>query len=179
MTSKTTARASQSTAQAQPGGRKPARAQGDRPFSPSPEMVGFRLLKLTNLLSRPFFGKIEKQHAISLNEWRAIVVLASRPGSAAQDIAAATGMLPMNVSRAVAGLRKAGRIEDARDPQNHRRTLLWLTKAGEKLYSEVAPYAELKASEFYGSLGADELAALSKLLDRLIAKAEEMIDTED
>lgn len=142
-------------------------------------MVGFRLLKLTNLLSRPFFGKIEKQHAISLNEWRTIVVLASRPGSAAQDIAAATGMLPMNVSRAVAGLRKAGRIEDARDPENHRRTLLWLTKAGEELYGEVAPYAELKASEFYGSLGADELAGFSKMLDRLIAKAEEMIYTED
>jgi DNA-binding MarR family transcriptional regulator len=79
-------------------------------------MAGFRLLKLTNLLSRPFFGQFAKLHDLTLNEWRTMVVLANQPASAAQDVAAMTGLHPMNISRALAGLRKAGRIEEARDP---------------------------------------------------------------
>lgn len=140
----------------------------------SPEMVGFRLLKLTNLLSRPFFGKFAKQHELTLNEWRTMVVLASRPGSAAQDVAQATGIHPMNVSRALAGLRKAGRVEEARDPDNHRRTLLWLTKSGQKTYREIAPHSEQQAGRLLDTLTSSELAALAQIVDKLVARAEEI-----
>ncbi|WHZ12815.1 MAG: hypothetical protein OJF60_003256 [Burkholderiaceae bacterium] len=140
----------------------------------TPEMVGFRLLKLTNLLSRPFFGEFAKQHELTLTEWRTIVVLANRPGSAAQDIAAATGLHPMNVSRALAGLRKAGRVEEARDPDNHRRTLLWLTNAGEKTFRDIAPHSERQASRLLDTLSAEELSALAKVVDKLVARAEEI-----
>lgn len=138
----------------------------------TPEMVGFRLLKLTNLLSRPFFGRFAKRHALTLNEWRTIVVLANRPGSAAQDISAATGLHPMNISRALAGLRNSGRIKEARDPQNHRRVLLWLTETGQLTFREIAPYSERQAQELLDSLSASELAALNGILDKLTERAE-------
>ncbi|HMQ72735.1 MAG TPA: MarR family winged helix-turn-helix transcriptional regulator [Rubrivivax sp.] len=138
----------------------------------TPEMVGFRLLKLTNLLSRPFFGRFAKQHALTINEWRTIVVLANHPGSAAQDISAATGLHPMNISRALAGLRKSGRVEEARDPLNHRRVLLWLTAAGRQTFREIAPYSERQAQQLLDSLSATELAALSGILDKLTVRAE-------
>lgn len=145
----------------------------------SPDMIGFRLLKLTNLLSRPFFGKFAAQHELSLNEWRTMVVLASRPGSAAQDVAAATGVHPMNISRALAGLRKAGRVEEARDPDNHRRTLLWLTRSGEKLYREIAPYSEKQAERLLVTLSSTEIAALARIVDKLIARAEEIVGADE
>ncbi len=138
----------------------------------TPELVGFRLLKLTNLLSRPFFARFARQHALTLDEWRTVVVLANRPGSAAQDVAAATGLLPMNISRALAGLRKAGRIDDARDTQNHRRILLWLSPAGLKTFKEIAPYAEKQASALLDVLSAEELAALAETVEKLIDRAE-------
>lgn len=144
----------------------------------TPEMVGFRLLKLTNLLSRPFFGEFAKQHKLTLTEWRTIVVLANRPGCAAQDIAAATGLHPMNISRALAGLREAGRIEEARDPDNHRRTLLWLTKSGEKTFRDIAPTSERQAATLLDALSADEVAALALIVDKLVARAEEMTQGE-
>lgn len=144
----------------------------------SPDMIGFRLLKLTNLLSRPFFGKFATQHELSLNEWRTMVVLASRPGSAAQDVAMATGVHPMNISRALAGLRKAGRVEEARDPNNHRRTLLWLTRSGEKLYREIAPHSEKQAERMLAPLTSTEIAALARIVDKLIAQAEEIVGAE-
>ena len=145
----------------------------------SPEMVGFRLLKLTNLLSRPFFGRFAKQHELTLNEWRTMVVLASRPGGAAQDVAMATGMTPMNVSRALAGLRAAARVEEARDPDNHRRTLLWLTKSGEKTYREIAPYSEKQAERLLATLTATEVTALGRIVDKLVARAEEIALADD
>jgi DNA-binding MarR family transcriptional regulator len=142
-------------------------------------MVGFRLFKLTNLLSRPFFGRFAKQHALTLNEWRTIVVVANIPGSAAQDVSAATGMHPMNVSRALAGLRKAGRIEDSRDPDNHRRTLLWLTKAGKKTFEEIAPHSEAQAERLLGALTESELDVMGTLIDKLVARAEEIASDAD
>lgn len=144
----------------------------------TPEMVGFRLLKLTNLLSRPFFGDFAKQHKLTLTEWRTMVVLANRPGCAAQDIAAATGLHPMNISRALAGLRSAGRVEEARDPENHRRTLLWLTKSGEKTFRDIAPHSERQAANLLDALSTTELASLAQIVDKLVARAEQMTQAE-
>jgi len=140
----------------------------------TPEMVGFRLLKLTNLMSRPFFGQFAKQHSLSLTEWRAIVVLATRPGSAAQDICAATGLHAMNISRAVSALRKSGLVEEARDPDNHRRVLLWLTAEGSKTFRQIAPHSERDASQLMDALTPRELLAFSRTLDKLILRAEEI-----
>lgn len=150
----------------------PARA--GKISSLTPEMVGFRLLKLTNLMSRPFFGQFAKQHSLSLTEWRSLVVLASRPGSAAQDISAATGLHPMNISRAVIALRKAGFIEEARDPDNHRRVLLWLTGQGKKIFDQIAPHAERQAGDLLDVLNPEELESLGRIVDKLISRAEDI-----
>ncbi len=138
----------------------------------TPQMVGFRLLRLTNLLARPFFGRVAKQHALTLNEWRTMVVLAAQPGSAAQDVSAATGLHPMNISRALASLRRDGRVEQARDPGNHRRSLLRLTPEGQKTFRQIAPSAETQAERLLDALSSTELAALGRMVDKLIARAE-------
>lgn len=140
----------------------------------TPETVGFRLFKLTNIMSRPFFSRFAKQHALSLNEWRSIVVLAHKPGSAAQDISAATGLHPMNISRAVIALRKAGLVEEARDPANHRRVLLWLTPAGQEVFRSIAPHAEQGAHQLFDALSPQDLDWLGRILDTLIARAEQI-----
>ncbi|MCW5654473.1 MarR family winged helix-turn-helix transcriptional regulator [Hydrogenophaga sp.] len=140
----------------------------------APDMAGFRLLKLTNLMSRPFFGQFARQHALTLNEWRSIVVLSSRPGSAAQDVSAATGLHPMNISRAVIALRKRGLVEEARDPDNHRRMLLWLTRAGEDLFASIAPHSEAQNRRLFDVLSAEELASFTRTLEKLTARAEEI-----
>lgn len=154
--------------------RKASPTSTDRHPALTPDMVGFRLLKLTNLLSRPFFGEFAKQHHLTLTEWRTIVVLANQPGSAAQDIAAATGLHPMNISRALAGLRKDGRVEEARDPDNHRRTLLWLTKVGEKTFREIAPHSERQAARLLDALSSTELSTLAAIIDKLVSRAEDI-----
>ncbi|MDP3887658.1 MarR family winged helix-turn-helix transcriptional regulator [Hydrogenophaga sp.] len=144
----------------------------------TPDMAGFRLLKLTNLMSRPFFGQFAKQHSLTLNEWRSIVVLANRPGSAAQDVSAATGSHPMNISRAVIALRKRGLVEEARDPDNHRRMLLWLTPTGKDLFKSIAPHSEAQNKLLFDVLTQEELAAFIRTLEKLTSRAE-MITHDD
>lgn len=151
----------------EPGELKPLQAL-------TPEAVVFRLVKLANLMSRPFFAQFAKRHALSINEWRCIVVLAARPGSAAQDISATAGLHPMNISRALIGLRKTGMVEEARDPENHRRVLLWLTTAGKKTFKEIAPHSEHHAGLLLDTLSPEEVKILGKIIDKLIARAEEI-----
>lgn len=140
-----------------------------------PDGIGFRLLKLTNLLSRPFFSEFAQPYALSLSEWRAIVVLAALPGSAAQDIAKATGLHPMNVSRAVISLRKASLVREERDPANHRRVLLWLTDQGRSTFDEIAPRSAAAAAQLLAVLTPVELAQLNGLLNKLIDRAEVIV----
>lgn len=131
-----------------------------------------QITRLGGLLSRPFFQSMAKTHHISLNEWRALVLIVRSPGVAAQDIAEFTGMHAMNVSRAVAGLRRHDRITSAKDPGNHRRQLLEATDAGRALYELLYPSAEGRARDLFSVLAPDEHAAFSSMLDRLVAQAE-------
>lgn len=135
----------------------------------------FRLLKLTNLVSRPFFGQVAKQHELTLNEWRTLFVLASHPGISPAEISAHTGLQQMNISRAVASLRKTGRVSEAPDPRDLRRTLVSLTKAGVATYQAIAAAAREHNNQLFADIGAEQLAVFSDVLDALIQKAEALL----
>ena len=77
---------------------------------PIDESIFFKLVRVVNLTARPFVESIGRGHRLTLNEWRAMLVLASHPGSAAQDVVAHTGLDKMTVSRALAGLQRRGRL---------------------------------------------------------------------
>lgn len=140
----------------------------------SPAIIGFRLLKLTNLMSQPFFAKFAKQHALTLNEWRSMVAISARPGCAAEDISAATGLHPMNISRAVTSLKKRRFVDYETDPKNHRRILLTLSKTGRAKFNEIAPHSEQQSRELLSALTEQEIEDFSRILDKLVRQAEGM-----
>src|SRR5688572_12591054 len=101
---------------------------------PSPETLGgpafsqqtvwYRLMKLTNLINRPFFSRFAERYHLTINDARVLMTLASMQEAAAHELCDATGMHAMNVSRSVATLRRQGRITERRDPNNRRRKIL-------------------------------------------------------
>ena len=129
----------------------------------------FKLVRVVNLTARPFVETLSKTHQLSLNEWRAMVVLASHPGVAAREIAEHTGLDKMSVSRAVAALDRRGRIRKEPHPTDARRTRLWLSAPGRKLFETIGSLAAVREQQLFGGIGAAELAAMDKTLDRLIA----------
>jgi DNA-binding MarR family transcriptional regulator len=129
----------------------------------------FKLVRVVNLTARPFNEQIGKAHKLTLNEWRAMVVIASHPGVAAADIAESTGLDKMAVSRAIAGLDAAGRLLKKQDRSDQRRSRLLLSAEGQRVFANVGRMARRREAELYAGLEPGERERLGGALDKLIA----------
>ncbi len=138
----------------------------------SQQCVWYRLMKLTNLINRPFFSRFAERYHLTINDARVLVTLASMPEAAAHELCEATGMHPMNVSRSAATLRRQGRITDRRDPENRRRKILQLTPRGWAVCRSFVPDMDRMSSFLQSSMSALEVELLSRLVDQLIDRLE-------
>jgi DNA-binding MarR family transcriptional regulator len=128
----------------------------------------FKLVRVVNLTARPFVETLSKAHRLSLNEWRAMVVLDSHPGVAASQVAEFTGLDKMSVSRAIAALDRHGRIDKRGDPTDARRTLLTLNAKGQALFDVIGGLAAEREVQLFGGLTAAERLQMAATIDRLI-----------
>ena len=150
------------------GGVQPRAAQAGGPVSHP--LVLFRLLKLSNLLTRPFFANFSDRYQLSLNDLRVLMTLAGMGRAAAHEIAEAAGIHPMNVSRSVAALRRGGRVEEWRDPDNRRRKILSLTPEGLVLHGKLTPHVDAIAEFAFSAMSPADEAYFDQLLELLIVK---------
>lgn len=135
---------------------------------PADSSLFFKLVRVVNLTARPFNETVGKANNLTLNEWRAMVVLASQPGAAAAEVAEATGLDKMAVSRAIAGLDRAGRLRREGDPADLRRSRLFLSADGERLFAKVGRTAKQREAELFSALGARDAEQLNAALDKLL-----------
>ncbi|MES2937725.1 MAG: MarR family transcriptional regulator [Pseudomonadota bacterium] len=135
--------------------------------------VFFKLVRVVNLTARPFLETVGKQHHLSLNEWRVMVVLASHPGVAATDVAESTGLDKMSVSRALGALERRGRLLREADPDDQRRSRLTLSKEGKRLFAKIGVAAKKREAELFSGVRTAELEQLGRTLDKLIGAVRE------
>ena len=128
----------------------------------------FKLVRVVNLTARPFQAGMGKTQQLTLNEWRVMVVLASHPGSAATDIAEATGLDKMSVSRALSGLGRLDRVVLKSDSNDQRRSPVYLSAAGRKLFARIGGHAIQREAELFSGVSAQELKAMGNTLDKLV-----------
>lgn len=133
------------------------------------------LQRIGNLLSKPFFQQYAQKHQLTLNEWRVIVVARERPGTPGHEVGKFAGLIPMNVSRAVASLKKAGRIRAEPDPTNRRQHSLHLTEEGELVFEQIYPKARAHAEKLFEVFDHEERLLFSEMLQRLYRSAEEVM----
>lgn len=135
------------------------------------KFVPYRLSILSNRVSRAIAKRYAKTFHLTVPEWRIIAVLGRRPGLTAKDIAEATEMDKVAVSRAVARLVAARRVAAAYDPADARRQLLSLTREGESVHARIAPIALASEQRLLAALSAREREIFNALLDRLLHAA--------
>jgi len=135
------------------------------------DFLPYRLSILSNRVSRAIAARYAKAFNLTIPEWRIIAVLGRTPGLTAKDIAEATEMDKVAVSRAVARLTAARRVASAYDPEDARRQLLSLTREGESVHARIAPIALASEQRLLANLTARERAELDALLNRLLAAA--------
>lgn len=127
----------------------------------------YRLSVLSNRLSTAIARIYAERLDLGITEWRVMAVLGLHPGLSAGEVAQRTAMDKVAVSRAVARLVQAGRVERGMDPEDRRRSVLHLTDAGQEIYAEVAPLALEFEQRLFGHLAPRERDALFRQLDRL------------
>lgn len=139
----------------------------DDPEHHLPPMLLYRMLKLSNLIVRPYFVNRAEAYKMNVNEMRVLMTLAPMGEAASHELCEVAGLHPMNVSRAVATLRSQGRVEERRDDENRRRKLLRLTPEGQRVYDELTPDAEDAARRLFAGIDEKVLLNLSAIIDRL------------
>lgn len=138
------------------------------------EFLPYRLSVLSNRVSRAIARRYAKAFDLSIPEWRVIAVLGRRPGLTAKEIAEATEMDKVAVSRAVARLVAAKRVAARADREDARRQLLSLTAAGESLHARIAPIALASEERLLATFEQGERARLNALIDRLLEAAKRL-----
>lgn len=138
------------------------------------DFLPYRLSVLSNRISRAIAARYARAFDLSIPEWRVIAVLGRRPGLTAKEIAEATEMDKVAVSRAVGRLVAAKRVTARADREDARRQLLALTEMGESLHARIAPMALASEQKLLAALDARERRQLDALLDRLMAAAKRL-----
>jgi DNA-binding MarR family transcriptional regulator len=134
----------------------------------------YRLSVTTNRVSRAFAAHYEQEFGISIPEWRVIAVLGAFAPLSSNEICERTAMDKAKVSRAVAGLLKAGAIEREAHGTDQRLIQLTLSRKGRRIYEAVIPRARAIEAEVTRGLSKADVAALHRILDRVGAQLNEM-----
>ena len=153
----------------------------DAPDEPSgtlllEQFLPYRLSVLTNTVSSTLAGEYQTRFGMSVPQWRVMAVLGRFPDLSASEVAEKTAMDKVMVSRAVAALIDAGRIDRRMDDTDRRRSVLRLSAAGRAVYDEIVPVARAYERRLLAALNADDGAALDRILTQLQARAGQLAD---
>lgn len=127
----------------------------------------YRLSVLSNRVSTAIAREYSQRFALGVTEWRVMAVLGRYPDLSANEVAQRTAMDKVAVSRAVASLLDAGRVQRDTHGDDRRRSVLRLSADGYRIYDQVAPLALAFERNLLGDMAEAERALLFRLLDRL------------
>lgn len=132
------------------------------------EFLPYRLSILSNRISGAIANIYGQRFGLTIREWRIMAVLGETPNISAGELAERTAIDKVAVSRAVRSLLGRGRLLRRFSTEDRRRSVLRLSKSGERLYGEIAPMAQSYENTLLARLSANERHQLDKALTRLM-----------
>ena len=132
----------------------------------------YRLSLLSNTVSQGIAQIYQKNHQLSIPEWRIMAVLGRYPDLTASQLCERTVMDKVTVSRAVNSLLEKQYVQRIIDSTDRRKRPLRVTaKKGKALLDEVIPFALLYEEGLKNCLSADEWPQLNSLINKLFETA--------
>ncbi len=131
----------------------------------------YRLSLLSNAVSGAIAAVYGDKFAISMPEWRIMMILAEYPDVSADEVCRRTKIEKSVVSRAVARLLKRHFINREIDEDDRRRSILRLSETGLSVYDEVMPIARDYEAKLLSGLTAEEMETFNTMIDKLLEKA--------
>lgn len=111
-------------------------------------------------------------YGLSVSEWRTMAVLGPYRALSASEIVEQSSMDKVNVSRAIAGLRKAGLLKRDIDGDDRRRSVLRLTDRGREVFHTLVPKVLELEEQLLSGLSPEERETLIALMERVRRNAE-------
>jgi DNA-binding MarR family transcriptional regulator len=133
--------------------------------------VPYRLSVLSNRVSSAIASEYSERFGLTIPEWRVMAVLGGTPGLSAREVAERTAMDKVQVSRAVARLLSAKRIQKEADGEDGRVTRLKLSPKGRTIYDEIVPLALHLEELFLSALTPAERKSFDALMKKLGCQA--------
>ena len=97
-----------------------------------------------------------------------VIGVDEHPGISQAELAGRVRADPPAVSRALAALAERGIVRSTPDPDDRRRTCVHLTPAGRRLARDLAPLATEIREAIVAGMSAEEVAALTAALQRVV-----------
>jgi DNA-binding MarR family transcriptional regulator len=136
--------------------------------------IPYRLSVMQEEVSRAIATAYAEKHDLMRHDWRVMAALGGGQPLSANEVCQRTNMDKVQVSRAIARLKRKGLVTQHRDAGDLRRSSLRLTKPGERIYRDIVPAARAREADLLSVLGATELKQLDKLIDKLYRRARDL-----
>lgn len=185
----TSPRASRKTAKADATESSPADARGRAETAPRrlkvkrralgpigslEDFIPFKLAVVANRVSQSIGHLFETQYNLQIPEWRILMTLYAYGDLVFNEVVDRTSMDKARVSRAQRRLVDLKMITSTDDPTDGRKIILALTPTGVKRCADILPEAAAREAWFLAALDDDEHRQLDVILDKLMARSQEL-----
>jgi len=131
------------------------------------EFLPYRLTTVSSEVGRGLARLYATRFGLTVSEWRVIAVIGRCPGASAQTVCNMTAMDKVRVSRAVSRLMGARRVHRQTDPEDRRRSKLYLSDEGAEIYNQIVPAARAFEAQLLDDFTPEEAKTLDQLLEKL------------
>ncbi len=132
------------------------------------------LLRAREAVMKKFMPSL-KQHKLSSQQWRVIRALEDENGLDISELSERCQLLMPSLSRIVRNLESRTLVLRRSVESDQRRSVIFLTKRGQKLFETVAPKSAERYAYITEKFGYGKLELLYDLLDELIEKIDEEV----
>jgi DNA-binding MarR family transcriptional regulator len=140
------------------------------------DMMMFRLYRAW-AAGNPIFTRLcEGRFSITRREWRLLAIAVQHDRLTSTEMTQAVGLDGPRTSRAVGTLCNKGLLQRRRDSGDARTVHISVTQQGLRLYQEIMPLVVSLNDVIFQDLDADELQALSSMLERIARRADQMME---
>lgn len=132
------------------------------------DVIGFRLRRIQNHLSRGFSDRIARKE-IKPGAFSAMALISANAGLSQTTLSREIGFDKATVVAILDSLEDLGWAERRRSTEDRRRHALYLTKSGQKALQKMLDEAHENEKAVHAALSAQEQAQLFALLDKIYA----------
>jgi DNA-binding MarR family transcriptional regulator len=130
-------------------------------------MIASRIRLLAKSLGLDAMRLYTSRFRVSVQEWQILAVLGVAQPLSASQITRRTPMDRPQVSRTVRRMIKAKLLVSRDDPNDGRRSLIWMTAKGAEIHDQIVPLALLRQQKLLEALAPDEQAAFERIIQKL------------